>query len=288
MILPDFVLPSRVNQCWRYSGIDSLKHCSNKNHFLSYPYSINYVYNSRGYRDAEWPTTLEELKQAVWCVGDSFTVGIGQPFTHTWPHVLSQQLNKRTINVGLDGASNDWIARKVRRIVEVVNPKIIVIMWSYTHRRELDNHLLNDEDRRLATSKDSFDDDYLNWVNLVRGTYFYDTKIIHLTIPDFHHITTSTTEKLWNDVKGNSWPLCPTNIQDIKNLPDYIVDELKNFHKCYDEIKARIEHINKIKNVSINNIIHIKERLDWARDYHHFDILTAQWLVHQICNQLLD
>jgi hypothetical protein len=122
VILPDFQLSSRANQQWQYSGIDTLEHCSNKQHFLSYPHLVEYVYNQRGFRDEEWPDSLDELKNAIWCVGDSFTVGIGQPFAHIWPQVLSKSLARRTINVSMDGASNDWIFRKACQIIDKINP----------------------------------------------------------------------------------------------------------------------------------------------------------------------
>ena len=136
MILPDFILPSRINQHWEYSGIDSIEQCLNKKHFKSYPHKIEYRYNSRGFRDTEWPETLEKLKNSIWCVGDSFTVGIGSPVEHTWSYQVGQKLNTRTINISMDGASNNWIARKAQQIIDTIGPKFLVVHWSYISRRE--------------------------------------------------------------------------------------------------------------------------------------------------------
>ena len=61
MILPDFILHSRVNARWDYSGMDSIKDCFNKKHFKNYPHTVKYVYNSRGFRDAEWPESIEAV-----------------------------------------------------------------------------------------------------------------------------------------------------------------------------------------------------------------------------------
>jgi hypothetical protein len=286
VILPDFQLSSRADQRWKYSGIDSLALCRNQQYFLSYPYSVEYVYNSRGFRDQEWPESLEELKNSVWCVGDSFTVGIGQPFAHTWPQILSACAHQRTINVSMDGASNDWIARKVQRIIDVIDPKNIAVMWSYTHRRELDNAQLDDEQRRTYCSSESVKDDYLHWLNLLENLQTGNTKIIHSTIPDFHP-TRNLTESTWNDIKDSYWPVCPRNLQELDSLPNYIIDELKNLHNCYTEFKKLVEFNNKVDVVDCNkNIIYIKKRLDWARDYHHFDVLTAEWVVGQMCRQV--
>ena len=60
MILPDFLLPSRVNKRWEFSGIDSIEQCLDKNHFKNYPHPITYSYNSRGFRDNEWPESINK------------------------------------------------------------------------------------------------------------------------------------------------------------------------------------------------------------------------------------
>ena len=88
MILPDLILKSRVNMQCNESGIDSYKKCLDRDHFKNFPHAVEYRYNTRGFRDLEWPDDHQELKNAIWCVGDSFTVGIGSPFRHTWPQVL--------------------------------------------------------------------------------------------------------------------------------------------------------------------------------------------------------
>ena len=125
MILPDFILPSRQHQICTESGIDSLEQCLDKKHFKLYPHQIEYRYNSRGFRDAEWPEDINDLKNATWCIGDSFTVGIGSPLKHTWPYILQQQTGCRVINISMDGASNEWMARKCSTLLKIINPKCI-------------------------------------------------------------------------------------------------------------------------------------------------------------------
>lgn len=149
MILSDFYLNTRANQIWYESGIDSLSECIDKDYFKSYPYDVEYKFNSRGYRDEEWSDNLQDLKESIWCLGDSFTVGMGIPYDKMWTKVLERLTNKRTINVSLDGASNEWIVRKFVRLIEEVNPNNIVIHWSYFDRRESNDVSLSDEDRRI-------------------------------------------------------------------------------------------------------------------------------------------
>jgi hypothetical protein len=133
MLLPDLVLPSRVNQTWQYSGMDSPELCANPDHFQSYPHHITYQYNSRGFRDSEWP---HDLEHAIWCMGDSFTVGLGVPEYLTWPTMLGNKLHQHTINISMDGASNQWISRRACDIEREIKPRVMIIQWSYLHRRE--------------------------------------------------------------------------------------------------------------------------------------------------------
>lgn len=118
------------------SGMDCLEECLNKGHFSNYPKKITYQYNSRGFRDNEWPT---DLSNVIWCVGDSFTVGIGQPFEETWPSILEKKTGRRCLNLGEDGCSNDTIALRVQDICRLYKPQLVVIMWSYLHRRRVND-----------------------------------------------------------------------------------------------------------------------------------------------------
>ena len=45
------------------SGMDTLEECHDKDHYLSYTKDISYRYNSKGFRDHEWP---EDLSDVVW------------------------------------------------------------------------------------------------------------------------------------------------------------------------------------------------------------------------------
>jgi hypothetical protein len=183
MILPNLVLPSFVNQRLKYSGIDSHEENTDNKHFLNYPYEVSYEYNSRGFRGPEWPSDLNDV---CWCVGDSFTAGLGTPYNHTWHQVLASKLNINTINVSLDGASNTWIARKIIDILET-KPKNIIVQWSYAHRRELKIPRLSDEDRRIwHTFGDTYVQDIENnieCINLIESSK-KDTTIIHTFIPN--------------------------------------------------------------------------------------------------------
>jgi len=209
-ILPDFILKDFVNTETRYTGIDSPDKCLHKHNFKNYPYPISYKYNSRGYRDSEWPENLDEC---IWCVGDSFTAGVGQPYNHIWPQVLSNKLNIRTINVSMDGASNDWISRKIQKIAEIIKPKTIVVQWSYANRREKqlnDGEVLDDYDRRIHFLKDQQSlDDALHTIQCIKNSINAcnqsNTILINSFIPDF--IDPEYIKRFWNEFDKLNTPV---------------------------------------------------------------------------------
>jgi hypothetical protein len=182
MILPNLKLTLYANRQLKYSGIDSYKRCLNKEHFLNYPYSIDYSYNSRGFRGPEWSS---ELNDTCWCVGESFTAGIGSPYEHTWPYLLSSKLSIPTLNVSLDGASNMWISRKTLEILEI-QPKHVVIQWTFISRREADIDAI-DEGRKIwylnAIDSESDIQNAIDCINVVEKNK-KNTTLIHTFVPN--------------------------------------------------------------------------------------------------------
>ena len=175
-----FRVATKVNFSSEYSSTDDLEHtkkfhAKHLEHFNNYPKKIYYQYNSKGFRDNEWP---DDLSDVIWCVGDSFTLGCGQPQNETWPALLEKITNKRCINLGQDGASNDTIALRVQEIQKVYNPKLIAIMWSYLHRRRV-----NGIDQLHDKNDFGNDADIKNFLKNIKAVNSLPTKIIHLTIP---------------------------------------------------------------------------------------------------------
>lgn len=291
MILPDFVLTSRVNQHWQYSGIDSLNYCNDKKHFKQYPYNISYHYNSRGYRDQEWPATVEELKKCIWCFGDSFTVGIGSPLEHTWPYLLEKKLGTRVINISLDGASNNWIACQVKMVQNEIRPKNIVIMWSYLHRRESADCTKTDEARRIQNDRDLDNHgDLLNFQHCKDLVKNHSSNPVQLSIPDYTGINPTreldSIDQSWQNIRGKDWPYnVPRSIQELLSLSENIQFELKEQFKTWNKIETSLR-LQSFLSLLESNIIKV-DRIDLARDGHHFDLLTAQWVVDQITTHLM-
>ena len=288
MILQDLIIPSRVNLQCEFSGLDSLDRCLNKEHFQSYPYKVEYVYNSRGFRDAEWPESLEELKNAIWCVGDSFTVGIGSPYHFTWPQVLSAATGRRCINISMDGASNTWISRRAQQIVREVAPAHMVVMWSYLHRREHPDTKLSD-DRRIVHYEESIleIDDLKNFVCCYQqlNAAAISTDIFNSIIPYSGLIRLVDNQVIandWNNLRDPIWPdVYPKNKTEFAALSEYIQQELFSQPDVKDSFEQMFacDELSKCQLLELTN-------LDYARDYHHFDCITSKFFVEKVCETL--
>ena len=175
------------------SGMDTLEKCFDREHYLSYTKDISYRYNSRGFRDHEWP---EDLSDVVWCVGDSFTVGIGQPFEETWPQLLENKTGKRCLNIGQDGCANDTMALRIREICKLYKPKLIVVMWSYFSRRRIDG-----ENLQFDKNDFGFERDIKNFHRNFSLCQKLNVNLINFTVPGaFDDIT--YLEKKYPELKS--------------------------------------------------------------------------------------
>ena len=284
MILPDFILPSRANQTWSYSGIDSLEDCLDKKHFKSYPHDITYNYNSRGFRDREWPSNIEELQSAIWCVGDSFTVGLGSPLEHTWVYQVGKQLNRRTINVSMDGASNMWIARKSLDIVDKIKPAHLIIHWSYISRRE------SIKEEALEKYWQEFYKDVADprWppacsihnIDQLPKKILEEIYLIH-GWPGINGVT--------DEMRGLQTINCTVE-DDIRNTLDCIesLSQVKSTQIVHSFLPNFVPntHQGVVESQIAGLVIPEIQRLDIARDGHHYDIATSRAFVQQLVQYL--
>ena len=177
------VLHDTARQFTTHVGIDSPQHATSIAHFNDYKKLVVYHYNSLGYRDNEWP---DDISNQIWSIGDSFTVGLGQPIHETWPNLIQEKLQRRVINVSMNGASNDWIARRVEYILANFNPCAIFVQWSYLHRREHPDATRRDEERALNYIINDTQDveNFIKNLNIVESKK-KDTIIVHSFIPNF-------------------------------------------------------------------------------------------------------
>lgn len=171
------VIAHKINLSKQYSGTDSPEDCVDKKHFAKYGKEITYQYNSRGFRDDEWPADVSE---SICCIGDSCTLGIGQPFSETWPQLLQERTGTRCVNLGEDGCSNDSIALRTKQVVEQYNFKHIVVMWSYFWRRRVGDTNVHHDKENFGVKED-IDNFKANFETV--NALGYDN-IIHSLIPN--------------------------------------------------------------------------------------------------------
>jgi len=231
-------IKKNANLRLKFSGLDSYEFCLDQKYFKDYKKNISYNYNSRGFRDLEWPNDLSDV---VWCVGDSFTVGLGQPFEETWPFLLEKNIGKRCLNLGEDGCSNDTIALRTKEIINLYNPKILIVMWSYFSRRRVNNKDVWYFKKDFGAKKD-FENFYKNFysINTLKSN------IIHLLVPNAFIDNTERSilllDKKFKLLKGNqinkilqfnqldySRDYHHFDIKTSKYICDLIIKKIKDF-----------------------------------------------------------
>ena len=194
MIYPHFKIEHLVGKpVQTYSGMDHPDRVVRKNsthnamgidrrrHFEEFPHKISYEYNSRGFRDVEWP---EDIQNTPVIFGDSFIVGIGQPVEHRTSNLLG------AVNVAMDGASNDWLARRGSEYIRMIRPLRAAVQWSYVSRREDADVTGNDLSRRRPHFEVEDMQDHID--NLVKNVKIIEaeavengTDLVHSFIPGY-------------------------------------------------------------------------------------------------------
>lgn len=222
-------------------GIDKLKH------WHSYSKSVHYKFNSRGFRDNEWPLSLNDLRNSPIIFGDSFTLGLGQPDKERVSNILG------AINYAMDGASNDWMARRGSQYFEEVKPKKAAVQWSYVHRRESNDTSIEDDSLRKlwyseCTVEEDLDNFIHNVVKLETAANKNGVDLVHSFIPGFARKKAGIIK--WGNLK-----------------------EMR--------AKAALEVIDMAR-PHIKKCVDFCMILDYARDAHHYDIETAKRYAEEI------
>jgi hypothetical protein len=284
MAISDFAILSRTNRYSLEHGIDTLEHCLDKAHFRTYPFKVDYQFNSRGLRDYEWP---ENLSSATWCIGDSATTGIGAPFEHSWPAVLENKTKLRTVNISMDGVSNNWIARRAVEIITEIAPKNLIIVWSFVERREIDLDI-------------AIQTEWMKFYPSIKDPSWPDVEFSKLPLIIRKEIAENFCSTGHLYVSDDLGQLCARSSIDADRIiqrPD-LDDHEENFFQCYNAVIDAATDTNVIQAFvpgfaenpavylepckSNRNMLGEIVQLDRARDGHHFDILTSQRFAEQV------
>jgi hypothetical protein len=175
-------IPYYSNMVCKTIGLDSPSHCFDKNYYKSYPHDIVYKFNSMGYRDIEQYSGSEIL-----AIGDSFTLGLGVNAEDTWVAHLSKMLNYPVLNFSLNGASNDWIARRAVELLEFFNPRALVVHYTFSHRRERPFPDWHDDERTECEPVYTDEENLINWKKNFEIIENLSVPVIHSFIPNWHN-----------------------------------------------------------------------------------------------------
>lgn len=165
-------------------GLDSQAHCFNRRRFDQHP-PVHYQFNQVGFRTH----SVDKFKyNAILVLGDSFTLGLGNHTQDRYTDLIEKQLSHQVLNFSLNGASNDWIARKLQQLLQLFQPRAIVIHYTFSHRRERPQPNWHDDERTECEPLYSVEDNYQNWfanfqtIQSLAG----DTRLVHSFIHNWH------------------------------------------------------------------------------------------------------
>lgn len=241
-----------------------------------YPTPISYQFNSRGFRDQEWP---EKFHDVIWCLGDSQTMGIGSSIDRTWPYQLSKITGRTTINISLRAASNNWISRQARLVSETFPNAQIAVLWSFVERRELSVDVI--KKNQWSMCYDNIKD--ISWPECNDPTQFdklpleIRQELKNCKLGDTFYIDDNCAEIVWL-----------SSLDEFRQCQ--IIDEehnhLKNWIGCLDNLhNDNINHLFTFKfaqspkkymdYIHSDKIILPRDLGDRSRDSFHFDLATS-------------
>ena len=115
-----YSLKERVNKKYTTSGNDNTNLCT-------------YTYNELGFRG----DSVKKKGFKVMSLGCSITEGVGVNDNETWPAQFCSHIeNAVNFNFGTGGRSNDFICRCLMSYYDLIKPNLILIMYTYPHRKE--------------------------------------------------------------------------------------------------------------------------------------------------------
>ena len=114
-------LSDRINMMYKTSGSDTTGLCT-------------YTYNELGFRG----DSIKKQGFKVMSIGCSLTEGVGVNDNETWPAQFCSMIpNGVNLNFGTGGRSNDFISRCLLTYYDLIKPDLVLIMYTYPHRKEI-------------------------------------------------------------------------------------------------------------------------------------------------------
>jgi hypothetical protein len=93
---------------------------------------VKYTFNKYGFRGKD----INNTSNNIIFIGDSIVEGIFLEEEKIFPHILSDKLDCEYFNMGMSGRGNDYISRGILNFVEIINPLLVIIVFSNQSRHE--------------------------------------------------------------------------------------------------------------------------------------------------------
>jgi hypothetical protein len=191
----------------------------------------------------------------------------------------------------MDGASNNWISRKVCSILKNITPAHIVIHWSYLNRREISDQQIWDNEANKAWCELYTMLQKPDWPEM---SNIDDSKNLPEHIQ--HEMALHWKDPEYTDEERRRTDLDSSLEQDLQNL-NFCIDQINQHNKNSTIINSFIpgfsagsaedlKHIIDNLNHKFDHVIPYFKQLDHARDWHHYDIVTATHFVDQLVTTL--
>lgn len=267
-------------------GMDSLNECHDKIYFKNYPESVHYRFNEIGFRER---SISQYNGTEILAIGDSFTVGLGLAENKTWPRQLENIVNYPVLNFGLNGASNNWIAKKCLQLLEYFDPPYIVVHWTFSHRREHWNSSWTDVERMLHYTETTVDNCLENWENWKKCATQVENNpkkipVVHSMIHNWHdgHVDFSEVDF--------AIPVIPPLNTLIACFPGFSASFNRHAEPYIDNEMISPDKIKtnfpKLTDDQINMLLSKLEFVDLARDGFHYGPATCNVLANKIAQYI--
>jgi len=160
--------------------------------------TVSYRYNREGFRDEEFDRTPAGI-----ALGCSHTQGIGVDKQSTWPVQLSQLLDKKVWNLGIQGAALDTCFRVLEYWIQHLDAEFVVCCVPGITRYEVFRQGWQNVLPAMPTYPDWLEQYQKNWITFEENSEINQRKnlLAIQQICDLHHVP------FFYDVTGhNLWP----------------------------------------------------------------------------------
>jgi hypothetical protein len=185
-------IPFYTNLQTNTLGMDSKQHCFNAELFDASP-PVSYQFNQVGFRTHN----IDQFNSnAILVLGDSFTLGLGVNSADRFSDIIEQRMRHQVLNFSLNGASNDWIARKLQQLLTMFQPRAVIVHYTFSHRRERPNLDWLDDERTECEPFYSSQENFNNWTTNFNCIcrLAKNVKLIHSFIPNWHNTVVDYTQ----------------------------------------------------------------------------------------------